>query len=220
MHAHEFGPDILIYLSLFCDDLADIVRFWIAFSSLNKHIPEYDRAWREIIRFWAKLRDLGDLDDIIMRLGCRLSTGGVLLLERVCTERKCSRSGCLMKYRECNNHSGACLYHPGKISRGSLTCCKKASFKEPGCRTAFHDGALYESIYARREKMDEDDDGDEYYTGASELDGDIPIGLISKEFINKKGLSLDGERRRGSKRRSSGALSALLSLQNQWSMFR
>ena len=68
--------------------------------------------------------------------------------------------------------------------------------------------------------MDEDDDGDEYYTGASELDGDIPIGLISKEFINKEGLSLDGERRRGSKRRSSGALSALLSLQNQWSMFR
>ena len=130
MHAREFGADVLIYLSTFCDELGDIVRFWIAFSQLNKHIPEYARAWRELLRFWAKLRNLGELDDIIMRLGCRLSTGGVLLLERVCAERKCSRSGCLKMYRECHNRNDAGLYHPGKMSRGSLTCCKKKSFRE------------------------------------------------------------------------------------------
>ena len=210
MRAHQFGADLLIYLSLFCTDLADICRFWEAMC-LTKHIPEYDRAWREILRFWAQLRRMGDLDDVIIRLGCPLSTGGILLLERVCAERKCSRSGCLKKFREVQNRHDACLYHPGKMARGSLTCCKKASFREKGCRTAFHDGALYESIYARREKIVDDDDECVYYTGSSELGSasDIPVGLFSKEFVNVEGI-----RRKDSKRRSSGALSALLELQN------
>jgi hypothetical protein len=228
MHASQFGSDLLIYLSVFCDDLADIVRFWIAFSSLRLHVPEYDRAWKQILRFWAMQNqhqhNLGGLDDIIMRLGCRLDSGGLLLLERVCSPRKCSRSGCFRLYKEKDNSNQACCFHPGKMMRGSLTCCKQSSFREEGCARTWHDGALYESIYSRRERVEEDEDSeneDIYYTGSNS-------SMKSCEFISRQGglyttsntttQSIDAATRKGAHRRkSSGALSALLALQESLS---
>jgi hypothetical protein len=230
MHASQFGSDLLIYLSVFCDDLADIVRFWIAFSSLRVHVPEYDRAWKQILKFWAmqnqNQHNLGGLDDIIMRLGCRLDSGGLLLLERVCSPRKCSRSGCFRLYKEKDNSNRACCFHPGKMTRGSLTCCKKSSFREEGCARTWHDGALYESIYSRRERLEEDEDSeneDVYYTGTSSSSSETGAALRMKscEFINRQGgiysttTTIDAAKKGSHRRRrkSSGALSALLALQ-------
>ncbi len=211
IHPSKFGADLLIYMSVYCENLEDVVKLWIAFG-LHKHIPSYDRAWREVLRFWLLINEKGDsVEDACLRMGCRLDSGGLLLIERACVPRKCSRSGCFVLYKEIENGPAACSWHNGKMVRGSLTCCKQTSFKDEGCKRGWHDGALFESIYTRREKITEDsDDEDVYYTGSSALD--VAVGMVSKEFIGKSGI--DGSRsRNNSKRRSSGALSALLALQ-------
>ena len=217
MHPSKFGADLLIYLSVYCSNLEDIVRFWVALG-LHKHIPSYDRAWREVLRFWQIVQNKGDsVEDTCLRMGCRLDSGGLLLIERACVPRKCCRSGCFTMYKEIDNSPLSCSFHNGKLTRGSLSCCKQTSFKEEGCKTGWHDGALYESIYSRREVLTEGDSDEEdvYYTGSSAIDvAHIPVGLLSKEFIGKRGI--DGMRRRDSKRRSSGALSALLAMQEHY----
>ena len=125
-----FGSDLLIYLSVYCENLEDIVKLWIAFG-LHKHIPPYDRVWREVLRFWLLVNGKDDsVEDMCLRMGCRLDSGGLLLLERACVPRKCSRSGCFMIYKETDNGPTACSWHNGKMIRGTLTCCKETSFKK------------------------------------------------------------------------------------------
>ena len=125
-----------------------------------------------------------------------------------------------MIYKETDNGPAACSWHNGKMIRGTLTCCKETSFKKEGCKRGWHDGALYESIYSRRERVTEgnsSDDEDVHFTGSNESKGahELAVGMMSKEFISVGGIDGVGGRRKS--RRSSGALTALRALYDQYS---
>ena len=146
----KLNGDCLFYLSRFVLDLKDIVRLWIANGAptSSRHI-----MWRKLLREFLLARDGQQLEAVIMRLGCRLDSYGLLLVERMHVDRKCNRSGCFQPFREINNSHTACHYHKGFMRKGKLSCCQQLSFRESGCTQGFHDGSLHEHLFMAREKL-------------------------------------------------------------------
>jgi hypothetical protein len=147
----KLNGDCLFHLSRFVVDLKDIVRLWIA---LGKPVAATHKMWRKVLRdFLLKACKGQVLEDVIMRLGCRLDSYGLLLLERMHVYRKCNRSGCYTTYREIDNLSTQCCYHKGVMRKGRLSCCQQTSFREKGCTYAWHDGSLHEHLFLAREQL-------------------------------------------------------------------
>jgi hypothetical protein len=171
---NALNADCFFVVASYIDSLKDIVRLWI---SIGCAMPAAHHVWRTILKRHLWVHRCMEIEDVIERLGCRQDSGGLLLIERMYTLRKCSRSGCLRDFREINNthifsaiataratasaeaHVGitiessntACMYHPGRLQFKKLSCCGAASFRVQGCKHAYHDGSLYESIFLARD---------------------------------------------------------------------
>jgi hypothetical protein len=146
----KLNGDCLYHLSRFVLDLKDIVRLWIA---LGKPIAATHKMWRKLLRDFLLKACKGQLlEDVILRLGCRQDSYGLLLVERMHVYRKCNRSGCYTTYREIDNSSTKCCYHKGVMRKGKLSCCQQSSFREAGCTHAWHDGSLHEHLFLAREQ--------------------------------------------------------------------
>ena len=150
----SLNEDCFIVMSGFVDTLADLVRLWIALGCV---LPAHHVMWKEMLREHC-IQKLGgqDLEEIILRLGCRQDSTGLLLIERMYVRRKCSRSGCFRIFREIDNHRTACSHHSGILRKGRLSCCHETSFRGPGCKDGYHDGALHESLFLRRVQEQEE----------------------------------------------------------------
>ena len=152
------SEDSLLELSLWCATPRDVARLWEALCMWKRGVKADSPFWLRYLRCYFDLRSgcEGALDSALQRAGLRLDVAahkpGLWLLQRLFVLRKCSRSGCLQRFRETENDSGACLHHSGKMRNGALTCCKSCSFRSPGCKVSFHDGSLYEQIFQPREK--------------------------------------------------------------------
>ena len=158
----HLNADCFITLAGFVFSLKDLVRLWIA---LGCKLPANGKLWTYALMEYLGDRTLegsNNLEDITIRLGCRLDSRGLLLIERMFINRKCSRSGCFQFFQEINNHSKACCYHPGALRRGKLTCCRQSSFRDKGCTLQFHSGALHEAMFSKREEEVDDSENQEY----------------------------------------------------------
>ena len=144
------NQDCFVYLTSFCHDLRDIVKLWIALGCW-RDLDAGHFMWREILSEYLLVHESKLVDDVILRIGCRLDVSGLLLIERMYCKRKCNRSGCLQEYMEIDNNRVSCAYHTGSRRRGFLSCCRVESFKDPGCKTGYHDGSLYEALFSKRE---------------------------------------------------------------------
>ena len=142
--------DCFISLAGWCHSLGDVVRLWVA---LGRIIPTRHVMWKRILRQHVLAIHNEELENIIDRLGCRIDSTGLLLIERMFVKRKCSRSGCFVKYREIDNTRSSCSFHSGIIRKGRLTCCGQNTFRDDGCKSGYHDGALYESLFAKRDQQ-------------------------------------------------------------------
>ena len=141
--------DCFISIAGWCLSLGDVVRLWIA---LGRIIPTRHVMWKRILRQHVSTIHNENLDDIIYRLGCRLDSTGLLLIERMYVERKCSHSGCFKSYREIENTLSSCTFHNGILRKGRLSCCRQSTFRDVGCKRGYHDGALYEILFAQRDE--------------------------------------------------------------------
>jgi hypothetical protein len=156
------SEDCFFELSLWCSSPRDVVALWIALCFSRHGIKEDSRFWIRFMRSYWTLRDRNKdeeaLDAALFRSGLRLdSLSGLKLLGRLCIERKCSRSGCLVKFREVENLADSCWYHHGKLRKGVLTCCKASSFRSKrGCKSGFHMGSLFEEIFRNRDSVSAD----------------------------------------------------------------
>ena len=161
MPRQYLNVDCFITLAGWVLSLKDLVRLWIA---LGCRLPAKGRLWTYALREHLNPgersfeNDVENLEDIILRLGCRLDSGGLLLIERMFINRKCSKSGCFQHFQEINNHNKACCYNSGSLRRGKLTCCRADNFRDKGCKSGFHNGALHEALFSKREKPDDETD--------------------------------------------------------------
>jgi hypothetical protein len=191
--------DCFISLSGWVDSLQDLVRLWIA---LGCTLPANHCMWKEMLREHCLMSRGGqDLNDVIMRLGCRLDSGGLLLIERMYVLRKCSSSGCFNQFREIDNTKDTCAFHPGILRKGRLSCCREDSFRAMGCKAGYHKGALHESVFMRREaeleqQQQQDVEKKDEKKGATYdtlADTKKPI-MHSEDSLDRKAASKEGSK--------------------------
>lgn len=152
------SDDCFLQLASWCETARDVVHVWIALCLSKRGMGVTSHVWQLYLKGHYERLQGDDLEGAMMRAGMRLDeqedpAGGLRLVERLYSVRKCGRSGCLERYREINNVSGCCQFHPGRLRNGALTCCK-AKFSSTGCKRGWHDGSLYESIYSARSSAD------------------------------------------------------------------
>jgi len=156
--------DVFIEICGWFGSLSEAARFWEALALSKQGIKAESGVWILVVRNYYALRDPSPtaLEDSILRAGIRRDEAhGLILLKQLSTFRKCSRSGCLLKYRETENSSSSCYYHPGKLRNGLLSCCKAAGFRTLGCKKGYHDGELHSNVWvARPEKQDSEKTGE------------------------------------------------------------
>jgi hypothetical protein len=189
----SLNADCFITLAGFCFSIKDLVRLWIATGC---KLPSKGKLWTyALIEFLfandekaQKLENHQQLEDITIRLGCRLDSNGLLLIERMFTTRKCSRSGCFKLFKEIDNHSNACYYHKGALKRGKLTCCRQNNFKDIGCSINYHNGSLHEAVFQAREADFNDDDEKEIH----DIDAQIQRNNRHRLSISEKGAGPGG----------------------------
>jgi len=144
--------DVFAALLSWCFSGREGANLWIALClSKGGIISSHCEAWEQGFRGMLLARRV-DYASTLMRMGIRFDTKGIRLLKCFHQMRKCSRSGCSVRYREEHNLVGVCSYHPGKLRAKVLSCCKEPSFQSPGCKLAFHEGSIFEAIYSSREE--------------------------------------------------------------------
>ena len=124
---------------------------WEALS-LFKIVPSKDLYWKN--RVINLLSYTEELEEVYFRLGFYYpkTINYRLLLKKLYTVRKCSRSGCYRKFYEVDGT--LCCYHPGKKVNNKLTCCR-GTFSTPGCTNMeYHNGEFHEMVYSDRNEND------------------------------------------------------------------
>ena len=148
------NEDCFLQLASWCESIPDVVHIWIGLCLAKRGMSADSGFWRLFLKEYYKRYGGGvDLAGSIIRAGLRLDEqDGLQLLKKLYMRRKCSRSGCMIIFREIENFWGQCHFHPGGLRNGwSLTCCRGLSFQSAlGCKVGFHDGSLHESIYSIR----------------------------------------------------------------------
>jgi hypothetical protein len=155
----ELPEDVFIYLSSWLPSLAEVGRLWEALCLSKRGIGAASGVWNLIARQRYALCDPSPtaFEDSVLRAGIRGDEAhGLTLIKALWVMRKCSRSGCLLKYRELENSEKACFYHPGKLRNSSLTCCRAQGFRFLGCRRGFHDGHLFSNVWAARPEREKE----------------------------------------------------------------
>ncbi len=101
-----------------------------------------------------------------------------ILDRNACRSIQCRR--CDSNYDECRNHSIACLFHPGKYSKGEhpntsssmWSCCQNELYSTTGCKSGYHLPPLEGySLYSKRLKLLEEQD---------ENVKELTIGILDK----------------------------------------
>jgi hypothetical protein len=156
--------DLFVELCTWLGSLSEAARLWESLCLLRQGIKADSNVWALVVRNYYSLRDPNPaaLENSLLRGGIRGNEAhGLMLLRQLSSFRKCSRSGCLLKYRETENSSSSCYYHPGKLRNNLLSCCKSAGFRSLGCKKGYHDGELHANIWVVRAEQQNSDKIDE-----------------------------------------------------------
>lgn len=146
----RFYDEIWFHVAGYFVSLKSFARFW--WSSpylLRNELTHNSQFWTSLIKHFCEIRQK-DYLELSGRIEWKET--GIYLLRSLHHFKRCSRSGCYQKYTEWDNDATQCMYHPGKLrATGYLSCCRGKGFTAPGCKTAFHDGAVYSLIHMRRD---------------------------------------------------------------------
>lgn len=145
--------DVWFQIFSWLGDLRESVRAWIAFG-LRHNVSRSSVLWDRLLEEHCQSHGQ-NLSWLMGRLASPIAPQhGLQAVARLYVWKKCSRSGCLQRFRELDNRAGVCSFHPGRLKGSKLTCCRASSFRAAGCKTTWHDGDVYEMVYRRREVDD------------------------------------------------------------------
>lgn len=152
----RFYDEIWFHVAGYFISLKSFARFWWSTPHLVRStLTHNSRFWMGIIRHFCEIQYL-DFSQITGRIDIR--DRGIYILRSLHNSKRCSRSGCYQMYTEWDNNSTQCMYHPGRLRAGGhLSCCRGKGFTAPGCKAAFHDGAVYTFIHMRRQSLSAED---------------------------------------------------------------
>lgn len=154
----RLSPDIWINISCYFETLKDFIRVWIA-GNFTKLIPKsHPTFWKVLLKHFLASQSIPF--DQAMRSSYMLPTQSeiydFLAIQSLFTARTCTRSGCFQPYLEWSNHSRSCSYHPGNLKPGQyLSCCRAKTFRDPGCKLAYHSGMFHFMVNTKREEADQ-----------------------------------------------------------------
>lgn len=151
----KFYDEIWFHIAGYFVSLKSFARFWWSNPHLFRNeLTHNSQFWTAIISYFCRIRHK-DFSELSGRID--LKESGVWILRSLHSERRCSRSGCYQMYTEWENGATQCMYHPGKLrSTGHMSCCRGKGFTAPGCKAAFHDGAVFSLIHMRRDPIPRD----------------------------------------------------------------
>jgi hypothetical protein len=143
-------------------DVKDAVRLWIGICLQKQGIGRQHMVWEPVI---GRLLGERTLDDVALRLnmyseGKTVREYGLDIIASLFMTRRCSRSGCLRTFCEKENFADSCAYHPGRMKRQFLSCCRGKNFRVPGCKKSYHDAHYFNLLMAPRIETDNSTDNE------------------------------------------------------------